>query len=274
MNFSMITTCKGRLDHLKQTLLLMVQAKPDEIIVVDFDCPDGTRHWIHDNYPTVQVVEIDEAPFFNGAYARNLGAKAASHEWLCFVDADVKVKPDWIDWLRGAVVKNTFYTQAREDSYQPLPDAPGTCVCNKTDFEKITGYDTIFTTWGGVDLDLYDRLLNAGVRQDEYPEYFVSSIQHDDERRVRFYAEKNRPKAYIMSRYYRDVKRMVLGTMQCKTELGYNQRALIMRAVHKAFENWPHDIKPIKLSLNANYHLNRQLEMLKNIQISVTVKPT
>ncbi len=40
--FSIITTCKGRLEHLKQTLPAMLAQKDSEVIVVDYSCPHGT----------------------------------------------------------------------------------------------------------------------------------------------------------------------------------------------------------------------------------------
>ena len=56
---SIIPTCKGRLHHLRETLPSMLAqdyAGDWEIVVVDYDCPDGTFEWVKSlDHPRVQV---------------------------------------------------------------------------------------------------------------------------------------------------------------------------------------------------------------------------
>ena len=40
--FSIITTCKGRLENLKHTLPKFLRQENTEVVVVDHDCPDHT----------------------------------------------------------------------------------------------------------------------------------------------------------------------------------------------------------------------------------------
>ena len=40
--FSIVTTCKGRLGNLKQSLPTFVAEAAAEVVVVDYDCPEGT----------------------------------------------------------------------------------------------------------------------------------------------------------------------------------------------------------------------------------------
>src|SRR5665648_31901 len=87
--FSLVTTCKDRLDHLKQSLPSMISQGFHEVIVVDYDCPQGTSRWISANLPSVIVVEVENEPLFNISKARNVGAARSSGDVLCFVDADV-----------------------------------------------------------------------------------------------------------------------------------------------------------------------------------------
>lgn len=56
-----ITTCKDRLQHLKETLPLLVADKPTEIVVVDYDCPANSGDWVEANYPDVKVVRETNA---------------------------------------------------------------------------------------------------------------------------------------------------------------------------------------------------------------------
>ena len=92
---SLITTCKNRLAHLKQTLPLMLQQSFSEVIVVDYGCEQGTAAWVKENYPKAKVVQVSDDPVFSLAIARNAGAKNASHEFLGFIDADVVIYQTW-----------------------------------------------------------------------------------------------------------------------------------------------------------------------------------
>ena len=54
--FSIITTCMGRLDHLKQTLPRLLEQPDCEVIVVDWSCPQDTAGYVAKHFPAVNVV--------------------------------------------------------------------------------------------------------------------------------------------------------------------------------------------------------------------------
>lgn len=93
--YAFITSCRGRLHHLKKTLPRLVAQSGAEVIVVDYNCPDGTAAFVAENFPAVKLVVERDAAFFNLSRARNMGAQAASGEVLIFVDADVLIAPDF-----------------------------------------------------------------------------------------------------------------------------------------------------------------------------------
>jgi glycosyltransferase involved in cell wall biosynthesis len=180
---SIITTCKGRLHHLTQSALRMAAEKPDELIIVDYDCPDRVGDWAQANLPQAKVVRAGQADGrFNVARARNLGAAAATGEWLYFVDADVLLKPGVMKAVRTTIAPGHFY--------QPKPDGGpigiqvyGTFLCRRADFAAIGGYDEVIEGWGREDKDLYLRLQFRGVRETFYPVEFLDVIPHDDSER-------------------------------------------------------------------------------------------
>src|SRR6266404_326707 len=88
-----ITTCRGRLPHLQQSLPTFVAQPGTSCVVVDYDCPQGTAAWVQQAYPQVTVVQATDQPRFELSKARNLSAQAAGAPWLCFVDADVQLSP-------------------------------------------------------------------------------------------------------------------------------------------------------------------------------------
>jgi glycosyltransferase involved in cell wall biosynthesis len=91
-SIAFVTTSKGRLNHIKETLPLMAAQNPDEIIVVDYGCPDGTGDWVEANFPVVKVVRIDDDPGFCVSRARNRGAAKSACDLICFIDADIKLR--------------------------------------------------------------------------------------------------------------------------------------------------------------------------------------
>lgn len=80
-------------DYLPECLdaLLAQDPPPAEVIVVDNHSDDASRSVVSERYPGVQLIDTG----FNGGpcHARNVGAEAAGHERLLFVDNDVVLQP-------------------------------------------------------------------------------------------------------------------------------------------------------------------------------------
>lgn len=203
-----VTTCKGRLHHLKQTLPLLVSGGPDEIIVVDYGCPDGTASWVEENFPDVRVVRVTDDPHFCLSRARNIGAALAESEWLCFIDADILIDRQWVTWLRNSLQDGCFY---RVEAVEGERDRNlwGTCVCPKSVFEAVEGYDEVMQGWGGEDDDLYLRFQDFGLIEKYFPAKYTIGIPHGDEERTAFYENKNRFVQQEVNRCYVGVKRLL-----------------------------------------------------------------
>ena len=107
---SLITTCKGRLAHLQESLPRML-AQPDcECIVVDYDCPQGAASWVACNHPGARIVKAEREPLFRPGHARNLGAAAAVAPWLAFVDADTLLAPDYVATIFDRIAAGGIFT--------------------------------------------------------------------------------------------------------------------------------------------------------------------
>ena len=180
---SIITTCKGRLAHLKQTLPRMVEQGEDvEVIVVDYACPDGTAAWVEEHYPQVRVVKITDAPAFNVSRARNSGAAIASAEWLLFIDADTLIPNDFVARIFSILNEGNFY-----HPHLRHPNVYGTFICTRTDFIALEGYDEVLRPWGGEDRDIYYRLQHFMNRSNPgFPGEWLTPILHSDADRLRF----------------------------------------------------------------------------------------
>lgn len=238
ISISFITTCKGRLHHLKQTLPLLYALSPDEIIVVDYNCPDNTGEWVKTNYPEVKLVSAVGAKGFSASNARNLGAAQSNCEWLCFIDADIKSNQEWLRWIRNNLKTGNFY-RASVDNGICDHETYGTFICPRKSFIDIGGYDETYQGWGGEDEDIYVRLsLLSKLHQSTYPSRFVTAIRHDDELRTKFY-QTNKKTQHLINLCYLESKRHLL--INWNKEIPKKTLDAIMKKISMALNNLPHE---------------------------------
>ena len=103
VKISLVTTCKGRLSYLRESIptWLDLDYGNYEIIVVDYDCPDHTGTFIKRNrdiylkkskVKALKVVNVHHKPCFNLNDARNRGIEAAGSGLVFMVDSDICFK--------------------------------------------------------------------------------------------------------------------------------------------------------------------------------------
>jgi hypothetical protein len=210
----------------------MIAQPSSEVIVVDYGCQQGTAVWARSNHPAVKVVEVRDDPVFCSARARNLGAKTAGNELLCFVDADVFVKGDLAKWLSENHRAGRFVVSGLQDN-----ELGGFFICERQVLEKVGGYDEAFRAWGNEDSDLYERLELAGLARTSIPPEFISVIRHgDDERQLGPGTDfDDLRQALILGELYKAIKRDL--TRYRGQEPDLETRRKIMQeitALHKA----------------------------------------
>jgi glycosyltransferase involved in cell wall biosynthesis len=195
---------------LKQTLPRIVSAGFDEVIVVDYDCPDKTAGWVREFFPSVKTVQIQNEPIFNVSRARNIGAKASNCSWLCFIDADVEISSTYLEWLRRKATPGYFYRREKtlnRHEAEKYKGVYGTVACQSEVFWTIGGFDEVFEGWGMEDDEFYIRLLLSGCKVSPVPlRQFDGAIQHDDELRVAHYTEKLKAESSIVGQLYVSAK--------------------------------------------------------------------
>ena len=219
--FCYITTCKGRLEHLKQTLPRVVDQPDVSCVVVDYACPDNTADWVAANFPQVTVIRVTGESGFNAARARNLGARAAKAPWLAFFDADIRWAPEFARKVIPGLQADYFYRA------QPVtPQNWGSLICQRRDFEAIDGYDEAFTGWGGEDDDLMMRLALLGRKSAGYSAELIDEIPHDEAARVRFHDIKDRALQHRINMLYMqaklDLSRLLGGPLPLETRQQLN----------------------------------------------------
>ncbi len=225
-----VTTCKGRLHHLKQTLPRVVAQGLEHIIVVDFDCPDGTARWVKENFPTVQVIKVENQPKFLHSRANNIGGHAANTRWIAFFDADALLDDQFFEKVNGTLKPGCYYIPNNANG-----NTWGSCIVEKSSFQAAGGYDEAVANWGGVDMAFYNLLNFIGITAAKYDGDLISAIPHDDHHRTQFTAEKSIEFALQMSMIYEqcklDAMRVVGGLMPLEA------RVALRQAVHTALTN-------------------------------------
>jgi len=234
---ALVTTCKGRLHHVRETLPLMVGQGADQVILVDYDCPDQSGDWVEAHYPEVDVVRVADAPHFWTSRARNIGAATATTDWLVFIDADIKAAPGWVDWMRESLQPGHVYNVGRLAG-DPLDDRYGTFICERSAFEALGGYDEVFTGWGGEDSDIYVRLRDAGVMQDQYPSHFAAAISHSNVARADFGALTSRENRSALVSAYTIAKRELTRALNRPEGLSLQERERLMKTVQDKLSGW------------------------------------
>jgi glycosyltransferase involved in cell wall biosynthesis len=237
-----ITTCRGRLAHLQQSLPTFVAQAGTSCIVVDYDCPERTAAWIEKEYPRVTVVQATDRPRFELSKARNLGAQAAVAPWLCFVDADVQLSPHFAAVV-SPLLQPGFY-------YHPEPRSVelwGNCICHRDDFTRVEGYDDVLQGWGAEDRDFYTRLELAGVQPRPFPGDLLRSIPHEASARVEHYDVKDQWLNCTANRIYcrakLDLMQLKLGNLRRESRIElYNK---VYRATLAAHESG----QPLEISI-------------------------
>jgi hypothetical protein len=179
-----ITTCKGRLDHLRQTLPRVAAQPGVSIVVVDYDCPQQSGRWVKENFPEARVVHIEGESGFSPAIARNAGGHAAVTPWLAFFDADILVGDGFFDAVSRTLTSGLYY-RPKPITWQTW----GSVICERNAFLKVGGYDTIYQGWGGEDDDFLALLEFAGIRGASVDGRGLSEIPHPDEMRTRYHAD-------------------------------------------------------------------------------------
>jgi len=195
-SFSIITTCKGRLEHLKRTLPRML-VQDAEVIVVDYSCPEGTADFVEREYPQSKVVRVVGEKGFSNWKARNRGAQAASGDVLVFCDADTILAENAVQQLAGSLPPKTFgfFTRLATEKFNrsgtrlAKNQMRGFHVIPAPAFKALGGYDEVVEGYAaGGDTDLEDRMIRRGLKGHQLGDGIVEDvIEHAAETRFTYH---------------------------------------------------------------------------------------
>lgn len=195
-----ISTCKGRLDHIKETSRKFLEEKSDNVhyLLVDYGCPQKSGQWLIDNLGnTGRAKSLIINPIstkFHKTIALNAGAKYAitnmDAEYLLFFDADSYIEPGFIDKIIPILSGPDRFIFV--DPIPETKDLTGLLILHQKLFRESGGFEESFRDWGAEDLEYRLRLYEKYKKPfDLVNGDFLGSISHDNDLRTIFYNEKN-----------------------------------------------------------------------------------
>ena len=109
MKISVIIPTYNRIFFLKRSIDSVLEQilKPYEVIIVDDGSSDGTSTMIKKNYPKINLICQENKGV---SAARNIGIRASSGDWVCFLDSDDEWKKNKLNEQMLAIKKNTNYS--------------------------------------------------------------------------------------------------------------------------------------------------------------------
>jgi hypothetical protein len=204
------TTCKGRAQHIKQTLpqnLADNRRSNTKFILLDYNSPDDLAEYLWNEHAddidsgqlTVYAFR-GEGPF-HVSHAKNIAARCGVLEGadiLVTLDADNFTRGGFTDFVmdkfNGTSEPRTFVCP-NFTLIQSLPHGPdrplrgyaGRLAIRAADFIKAGGYDETFDTWRGEDIDMISRLLRMGWTMQHFDNKYLGVVPHGSDIRFKEY---------------------------------------------------------------------------------------
>lgn len=252
-------TCKGRTQHIRETLprnLTDIADYPNAVIVLlDYDSHDGLESYVRAAHALdlasgrliFYTYRNGNAPF-HVAHAKNMAARCALLEGvdiLVTLDADNFTghgfAQDVASRLAERVSPGVFLVPDHL-AIQKLPHGPGRpcrgfagrLAVRARDFFKAGGYDEVYNTWRGEDIDMNFRLERMGYQRRFIDNHHLGVIPHGAE--VRF-------KEYPHARQYENINEVKL--IRARTETVVNFGRIGLGTVRRNFGSKPIEIKPL-----------------------------
>jgi hypothetical protein len=191
-----VTTCKGRAQHVVETLPrnLADNTLPDtRFVVLNYNSPDHLVNHLMFNYQKdlasgrLVLYNFPASGAFHMAHAKNMAARCGMLEGadiLVTLDADNFTGPDFDRFVTDAFVEPRVFLCPNFPHIKSAPDRPqrgyaGRLAIRAQDFLKIGGYNEKYDTWGGEDMDLIYRLERlGGITRRHIDRRYLIAIPH------------------------------------------------------------------------------------------------
>lgn len=201
MTVAFVTTCKNRVQHLRETLPRNMAENPDaKFIVLDYNDQQGLPEilwkYCQDEIESgkLAVYSYRENVPFQMAHAKNMAHRCGMVEGanvLVNMDADNYAAPGFSEWLREHFQSGedifAWPRMIKEGEGRLAKGISGRIGVTRTAFVLAGGYDEKYKTHSPDDKDFDARLRRLGFDRREIPSHFLNAILHNDKMRFREY---------------------------------------------------------------------------------------
>lgn len=195
------TTCKGRAQHIEQTLPQNIRDNPGyTFVLLDYGSQDHLAEYLRNKHAgdiaagRLVVYSFPTAGTFQMAHAKNMAHRCGLLEGgdvLVNLDADNYTGAGFGHWVGNELHRNPnafLWSKMIKDGAGRLPKGiSGRIVVSSRSFLNVGGYDERFSTWGPDDKDFNTRLRRIGYDAREIEARFLNAVMHNDKMRFREY---------------------------------------------------------------------------------------
>jgi hypothetical protein len=228
VNIVFATTCRGRTEHLRQTLPQNLADNPgSKFVLLNYNDRDDLYDYVRGNHAEdiesgrLVLYSYYDSPVFVMAHAKNMAHRLAMREGadvLVTLDADNYAGYRFEDYLRHKFTIDPDLSYVCPDlAALPPPDQRynkdnpvrlargivGRLAIRAQDFLKAGGYNNKYEVWGGEDIDLLARLLRLGLKRGFIDDSYLNAIIHGAGLRFKEYPHARQ---YENDRIYKETR--------------------------------------------------------------------
>lgn len=195
------TTCKGRAQHVEQTLpqnLRDNRGSDAVFLVLDYCSSDHLAEYMYSNHledmdsGRVVFYQYKTEHSFRMAHAKNMSHRLGIREGgdiLVNLDADNFTGEGFADYLKEAMSPTDSFMWSRMIPGVLARGISGRIVVTSDQFLCTGGYDEVYSTYSPDDKDFQARLRRLGYTPLEVDPRFLSAVRHNDKMRFSAYPE-------------------------------------------------------------------------------------
>lgn len=180
-NISVLTYCMARGRHaaLMVPYTVALLHDRDEMVFVDYSCPEDSGRAVKAACPNVRVVWVPGLTYWHPTHARNCAATAARNDIFIFVDVDNLMAKALFDYCRRLQHGQFF-------ALPPAPGKSGFMAIRRADFFKVNGYEEALIGPSYDDTSMYRALDCAGISRVDIKAHDcdVELIEAENQRRM------------------------------------------------------------------------------------------
>lgn len=196
----LVTTCMGRLEHLKQSVAAALERTDWSVVVVDWSDPECSGEWAESlGSPRVRAVRgvADFGPrgrLFHCSRAKNEGARKVPRDGdpvLVFSNADCLVEDGASLSAVASSLKPKEAAYVCRSSWRSYCGLGGFLMVRASTFDEAGGFADWMTDWSPDDFEMRIRLHLLGSGTVRVDPAWLRLIEHSNESRVRNYRNQN-----------------------------------------------------------------------------------